>query len=301
MKIKALAPWYGGKRTLAPRIVEALGPHTFYIEPFCGSMSILFAKPKSRMELVNDLHGDLINLARVVQDGICAAELHERLQLVLAHEDALDYAQCELKSDDPIESPDVDRALAYFVASWLGRNGEAGLDKCGRAGRLCVRWSANGGDPATRFRTAIASIPDWWKRLQGVTILRRDAFELLEKVSDNPGSVIYCDPPYLVKSDEYLHDFQPAAPLLGREHDDHERLARALSGFGKTRCVVSYYEHPRLDELYPRERWTRIDCEMAKATSHVNGAKGRAPEVLLVNGGADAANLIRPAAGPVSA
>jgi site-specific DNA-adenine methylase len=33
MKIKAIAPWYGSKRTLAPRIINQLGPHTTYVEP----------------------------------------------------------------------------------------------------------------------------------------------------------------------------------------------------------------------------------------------------------------------------
>lgn len=47
MKITALAPWYGSKRTLAPRIVEQLGEHRAYWEPFCGSCAVLFAKPVS--------------------------------------------------------------------------------------------------------------------------------------------------------------------------------------------------------------------------------------------------------------
>lgn len=30
MTIRSLAPWFGGKRTLAPRIVAELGTHTQY-------------------------------------------------------------------------------------------------------------------------------------------------------------------------------------------------------------------------------------------------------------------------------
>jgi len=63
MKIKAIAPWFGGKRNLAPRIVELLGKHRVYWEPFCGSMAVLMAKLPCVMETVNDLHADLINLA----------------------------------------------------------------------------------------------------------------------------------------------------------------------------------------------------------------------------------------------
>lgn len=57
-KIKALSPWFGSKRNLAPRIVEAVGKHSAYWEPFAGSIAVLLAKPVVTMETVNDLHGD---------------------------------------------------------------------------------------------------------------------------------------------------------------------------------------------------------------------------------------------------
>lgn len=69
MEIKGLAPWFGSKRMLAPTIVAQLGLHQAYWEPFAGSMSVLLAKPAATMENVNDLHGDLVNLARVVKDA----------------------------------------------------------------------------------------------------------------------------------------------------------------------------------------------------------------------------------------
>lgn len=46
MKIRAIAPWFGGKRTLAEEIVRELGKHTQYFEPFCGSAAVLFAKDR---------------------------------------------------------------------------------------------------------------------------------------------------------------------------------------------------------------------------------------------------------------
>ena len=54
MKIKAIAPWYGSKRTLAPRIINQLGPHTTYVEPFAGSLvapGVAFNKPKKARKL----------------------------------------------------------------------------------------------------------------------------------------------------------------------------------------------------------------------------------------------------------
>ena len=84
----------------------------------------------------------------------------------------------------------------------------------------------------------------------------------------------------------YLHDFDESdAPLLG-DGDDHARLATALERFKNARVVVSYYDDPRLDELYPQDRWRKVDQARHKnlASQNRRGAvKATAPEVLLVN------------------
>lgn len=113
--------------------------------------------------------------------------------------------------------------------------------------------------------------------MRSVTITRRCGLKLLEDTPDEKGKAIYVDPPYLAKGAEYEHDFTQL---------DHVWLASILQKFEKTRVVVSYYAHPDLDNLYPRDRWTRIDCTRAKHLS-VQGRRGaeskKAPEILLVN------------------
>ena len=274
MKITALAPWFGGKRTLAPRIVAELGKQSAYWEPFCGSMAVLLDKPPCAMETVNDLHGDLINLARVIKDRRQGPELYRRLRRVMMakplHQDAAEIVRAEWDDDDP-----VGRAEAYFTASWLGRNGTAGSK--GYNFGYCVRYTKNGGHAAVRFANAVQSIPAWRRRMRDVNILQQDAFDLITRIEDAPGVVIYCDPPYIEKGASYVHDF---------DSWDHHRLAKLLHRFTKTRVVVSYYEHPRLAELYPK--WTKasIDVTKAMASQGRRDAKNdiRATEVLLVNG-----------------
>lgn len=80
MKIAGIAPWYGSKRTMAPMIVEELGPHNYYFGICCGSLSVEFAKEPSHHETVCDLHGDLINLAWVLQVENSAVRLYNRCQ-----------------------------------------------------------------------------------------------------------------------------------------------------------------------------------------------------------------------------
>lgn len=308
MKVSAIAPWFGGKRTLAPRIVAQLGKHTQYFEPFCGSMAVLLAKEPSQKETVNDLHGDLINLGFVLQDAQCAESLYGRLQRALFSEGLLDEAASRLSEapyfdvrdyDHEHRSANVDRAFWYFLACWMGRNGTAGTER--QDYQLAVRWTKGGGSPTVRFRNATESIPAWHNRLRNVVILRRDAFEIIDRFEDCNGTAIYVDSPYAAETRgdmgksgagaRYLHEFVHAAEAAGLfEHgsatkDDHTRLAEALRAYKHARIVVSYYDCPRIRELY--DGWTFVDCAMNKQLHAQNGRGARkklAPEVLIING-----------------
>ncbi|WP_422928626.1 DNA adenine methylase [Singulisphaera sp. PoT] len=289
IKIGALAPWFGSKRTLAPAILEELGEHRVYWEPFAGSMAVLLAKPKSSMETVNDLHGDLVNLARVVQDRLEGPRLYRRLRRVPASEAIFKDAVEALKV--PSDGIDPDRAFAYFVASWLGRNGIAGTQvglKNGAGHSFCVRYTANGGQTGKRWVSAVGSIPAWSRRLREVTVLRRDAFEVIARIDDTSSTAIYVDPPYLKETrsgyasaeggnGRYLHDFDDAG--------QHDQLAVALARFKHARVVVSYYDHPRLADLYPGWSKRVIPTNKAIANQAKRDVKGatKVAEVLLSN------------------
>ncbi len=280
MKITALAPWFGSKRTLAPRIIAELGEHSAYWEPFCGSMSILLAKPPSTFETVNDMHDDLINLARVIRHPDAGPKLYRKLRRVLLDERAFDECGDRVRSEwPPYQRADCGihpgRAFDYFVTSWFGRNGVAGTSSYNA--HFCRRYTKNGGHAAKRWESAVNSIPAWRRRMRAVTVLSCDGIELCGKIEDAPGVVIYADPPYLVKAAKYLHDFDWLA---------HRQLAKSLRRFTKTRVVVSYYEHPDLADLYPG--WTKVDCTMTKSLVSSGkrdaGNDTKAPEVLLING-----------------
>lgn len=230
------------------------------------------------METVNDLHGDLVNLARVVKDDRLGPALYRRLRRTLCCKALMDDAAARLKAAGRRPAPDVPdvaRAEDYFLTCWLGINGVAGTASYNQG--FCRRFTKSGGHAATRWANAIASIPQWRRRLQSVVILNECGIALCEKIEDARNVVIYCDPPYLVKGASYVHDFTPA---------DHERLAKALNRFTRTRVVISYYDHPLLEKLYPG--WHKIDCARTKhmVCSGMRDQSGVtiAPEVLLVNG-----------------
>lgn len=313
MKLTAIAPWFGGKRTLAPTIVQQLGKHSYYFEACAGSMAVLLAKKPSSHETVCDLHGALTNLAWCVQEEETAVQLFNRLQRMLYSEENYKASKDWLADNEQLcggpdcaDLPDIDWAYHYFIASWMGRNGFAGTARANY--QLATRWTPNGGSGPLRFRNAVDSIPAWCERLRNVLILRRDLFEVMPKVDDLPSVAIYADPPYFpetrggkcfanpgqISRNGYLHEFDGLVDFTEDSKDKrkpirkitkHELLALMLRRFKKARVVVSYYASPLLEQLYPG--WTVIDCSRHKHL-HVQNKRGsgrkEAPEVLLVNG-----------------
>lgn len=276
MTIKALVPAAGGKRNIAEQIVSLFPKHRIFWDMFCLSLSVTFAKEPCVMETAVDLNGDLTNLARVLQIEDLAVQLYARTARTMMSEalfrDAADRFKARGYAEGEQE-PSLDRAYDYLLCSWLGRNGCAGTQSYNQG--FCVRYTANGGHAAKRWRSVIESIPAWHWRLMNVTILCRDVFGQLERIPDADDTVIYLDPPYLEKGFRYIHDFTS---------EDHVRLAGLLHRFNHAYVVCSYYEHPKLAELYPD--WHKHTIEVSKALAH-QGRRGandvKAVEVLLVN------------------
>lgn len=302
MKITAIAPWFGGKRTMAPIIIKELGDHRAYWEPFCGSMAVLLAKEPASMETANDLHGDLINVARIVQDRVLGPMLYRRLRRAMNSQ--VEFAKSRVsvlcEADLSNEGDCLDRAYNYFLCSWQGMNGVAGTATNNMG--FARRFTKNGGHAATRFAGAVDSIPSWRRRLRGVSILSADGIELCEKIEDAAGVAIYADPPYITKGCKYLHDFDdqkwwqmPDGTIRksmflpdckAKKISAHQALTASLSRFKKTRVVVSYYAHPDLAAMYPG--WTVVDCMMTKSLVSQGRRdktnKTESPEILLING-----------------
>jgi site-specific DNA-adenine methylase len=70
VSLAAPFPYFGGKRRAAPRIWQALGDPSGYVEPFAGSAAVLLARPAfkgRRVETLNDADGWLVNTWRAIQ------------------------------------------------------------------------------------------------------------------------------------------------------------------------------------------------------------------------------------------
>jgi len=51
--------YIGGKRRIARRLLPLIPEHTTYVEPFAGGAQVFFHKPRSKVEVLNDLDHEI--------------------------------------------------------------------------------------------------------------------------------------------------------------------------------------------------------------------------------------------------
>lgn len=191
---RAIIKWPGGKGRLAKHLMPLIQPHVCYCEPFCGGLGLFVQKDRSKVEVINDLNGDLVNLYRVVKYH--AGELAREF-------DGLINSRVMMR--DFISQPgltDIQRA-----ARWLYRNAlsfGANMHSWG-----VQRLSSTGGG-STSLPRMLQGVEALNTRLQGVNIENLDWQRCVE-IYDSPKTFFFFDPPYSnCKQDNYK--------TWGREH-----------------------------------------------------------------------------------
>lgn len=232
--------YFGGKSSLADRIVSLLPEHQHYVEPFCGSLAVLLAKPRVPMETVNDLDGDLMLFWRVLRDRpedlarVCALTPHSR-------------GEHELSFDRPPELDELERARRVWVRLTQGRSG-----LLRRTGWRHYADPHGGAGMPAYLAGYVGRLLPAASRLAGVSLECRPALDLIAKYGRYPNVLLYVDPPYLgstrIWGNQYIHEL--------RSDDEHCELGRALLDCSAS-VVLSGYASPLYDDLFGG--WHRLD------------------------------------------
>ena len=102
----------GSKWRIADQLVSNIPEHKSYLEPYFGSGAVLFNKPPSPIETINDLDDDVINLFQCIRDH------SQQLAAMIA---AIPYSRKVYDSQFSIVSKDpVDKACAFLIKCWQG-------------------------------------------------------------------------------------------------------------------------------------------------------------------------------------
>lgn len=167
----------GGKsRLLAHLLPRIPADHVCYCEPFAGGLAVLLAKPRSRLEVVNDLDGDLVRFYRCVR--FHPEALLTELEFVLnSREELRDFSAQQGLTD-------IQRA-----ARWFHRNrtcfGGASLES----------FAVSATQPMSSRAARMESIRALNVRLDRVTV-EHVSWERCVDLYDRPGTFFFCDPPY---------------------------------------------------------------------------------------------------------
>lgn len=192
--MKCVLKYPGAKNRIAPWICEYIPKHNVYLEPFAGSLAVLFNKPRSHIETVNDLHGEVVNFFKVLRDN--PEELMNLIELTPYSREEYDLSYQE--SDD-----DIERARRFCVRCWQGF-GCANLYHNGfKSGQ-----QSNSPNPARSWAELPKTMFQASERLKGVQIENLPAIELIRRYNTED-VFIYADPPYLHETrKKYLYKYE---------------------------------------------------------------------------------------------
>jgi len=215
--VKPPLSWFGGKTIWASRILPYLPPHHTYVEPFGGSAAILFAKPRSPVEVYNDLDRDLVDFFLTVRDDVSYAELYKLL--MLTPYSRAEFYMCRETWQDYERG--LERVRRWYVAAEqsftgtiYGRKSSWGLT----VGFVCRGIVGS----VARWQARLSRIEPAHRRLRGVIIECRDWREILSKY-DGEDTLFYLDPPYApdtrTRHGVYAHELSP---------EDHKELVDTI-------------------------------------------------------------------------
>jgi DNA adenine methylase len=253
-----VAPYLGGKRRLATRIIHRLQaiPHEAYVEPFVGMGGVFLRRPfRAKAEVINDVSRDVATLFRVLQRHYVPLMDMLRWQVT-------SRAEFErLRAAVPDTLTDLERAARFL---YLQRTAFGGKVQ-GRTFGVSV--TGPGRFDVGKLAPLLEAVHD---RLAGVVIECLTWPELLRRY-DRPATLFYVDPPYWGGEEDY------GEGVFARQ--DFEALAEALSGL-RGRFVLSLNDTPGVRQVF-----RRFEIEAVETTYSISGlagaGRGKVGEVLI--------------------
>lgn len=188
--MKAVMKYPGAKWSMAPWIISKFPTHRSYLEPFFGSGAVLFSKPRSDIETVNDLDGEVVNLFQWIRRD--PERLANEIRWTPYAREVYEEAFAGIKT----EEDSFRRAVNYYTYMMMGYGFRTNGNKTGWKIDLQGREKAYA---ANMWCSAPDKILQAAERLRGVQIENRPAVDLIKRFNF-PNVLVYADPPYLMET-----------------------------------------------------------------------------------------------------
>ena len=214
--------------------------HTTFVDVFGGSGIVLLNKPKSPIEVYNDIDTGLYSLFSVLRDELlseCLSELCKRTP----------YSRDEFKNSKILDEVSIlenaRRSMVRYNQSFSGN---------GHIFSTTIKdVSAGIASSVRRWQRRINAIPAATNRMQDVIVENADYKEILQRY-DTTETLFYCDPPYHMSTrdgkNRYIHEFKL------KDHDDFIDICLSRTA----KVIVSGYACKPY-ERFESAGWKRID------------------------------------------
>lgn len=218
-----IIPWIGGKRRLAKHILPMFPEHGCYVEPFCGAAALFFLKDSVKVEVLNDVNGELINLYRVIK--------HHLEEFIRQFKWALTSRQIYLwmQETPPETLTDIQRAARFFYLQKLSFGGKVTGQNFGTATTSAPRLNL------LRLEEDLSLAHLRLSR----AYIEHLSWEMCIEKYDREHTLFYCDPPYY-GTEGYGVDF-------GLEQ---YRLMAKLAKSIKGKMIISVNDIPEMHDAF---------------------------------------------------
>lgn len=269
--------WPGGKRNLKKTLLSLIPEHEIYVEVFAGSAKLLFAKPLSRCEVMNDVNGDVTNFFRVVKHR--PAALAELFDHEIVHAERFRDLRREIFTSREnftagnkftVPEDELHRALRFAYLAWysFGAKGEH-FASSNAKGKL-----DSAGPKMKRSLDRVRELLDATAaRLRNVLIEQRSFEEILVRY-DSPVTWFYLDPPYV--------HFQANGRYTALEQDQREQLFSLLADL-KGGFLMSFDDCEEVRALTRQHRFHLRRVEVGYTLASSASDRRKAGELLISN------------------
>ncbi|WLF70504.1 DNA adenine methylase [Clostridium septicum] len=241
----------GGKSKLRKSIIEQIPEHTCYIEVFFGAGWVYFGKESSKVEVINDIDKELVNLFRTIKYH--APEVERLLEFEFSGRDIFEeYKNCTLEY-----MTEIHRAIKFLYVitqSFAGKGNNYGYGTTTKPGQQIF------------YKEILLELRDRLKN----TYVENLSFEKIIDKYDRKHSFFFCDPPY-IETCGYGNKF-------GEE--EHRILANKLKEI-QGKFLLTINDHPLARELY--KEFNIKEVKVNYSIARENSARGKYNELIITN------------------
>lgn len=249
--LKPPIPRMGGKSKLRKIILERVPEHTCYIEPFFGAGWVYFGKEPSKVEVINDIDKELINMFKMIKYH--APEIERMLEYEFSGRDMFEeYKNCTIEYLTEIQR--AVRFLYIISQSFAGKGGTYGYGTNSKP------------SPQIFYQGVLGEIK---LRLRN-TYVESKSFEDIIGRYDRAHSFFFCDPPYF-ETTGYGNEFGEKEHLLLRD------TLKNIKG----KFMVTINDHPVVREWY--KEFNIEEVKVSYSVSREQKARKEYGELIITN------------------